>query len=182
VPDLLVIYGPPLSGKSTIARALGRAMQERTAIVSTDYLLHEAIARPDRDRTAELDLVHQQLRLLVANYLKFQYNCIIEGPFIFERGGSLASYEAAIDQLLALMRMMTLRKMIVRLNASEEELARRAEQTGRERELSLALRIEAAYRNRVAPELRSYNTGAHSPEDIVASILEELPGMPRGHA
>jgi len=182
MPDLIVIYGPPLAGKSTVARLLGAAMPERTAIVSTDYLLNQAITRPDRDRRAELELVHQQLRLLVANYLKFQYHCIVEGPFVFELDGGLANYEAHIDQLLALMRMMTLRKMIVRLSASEEELARRAEQTAREAELALALRIEDAYKVRAAAELRSFNTGAHTAEEIVASILGELPGMPRGQA
>jgi adenylate kinase family enzyme len=180
MPDLIVIYGPPLSGKSTVARELGRAMAEKSAIVSTDYLLSEAIARPDRDREAELELVHQQLRLMVANYLKFRYHCIVEGPFIFENVNALMSYEAHIDQLLALMRMMTLRKMIVRLSASEEELGKRAEQSGREEELALALRVNAAYRPRIAPELLSFNTDAHSPAEIVASILEELPGMPRG--
>lgn len=182
MPDLIVIYGPPLSGKTTIARALGKAMPEKTGIVSTDYLLSEAIAHPDRNSVAEIDLVHEQLKLMVANYLKFQYNCIVEGPFIFERDGMLLSYEKRIDQLLALMRMLTLRKMIVRLSASEEDLARRAEQMGREAELAVALRINAAYKPRAAAELRSYNSGAHSAPEIVASILQELPGMPRGRA
>lgn len=182
MPDLIVIYGPPLSGKSTLAVALGHAMPERTAVVSSDHLLNEAIVNPDSDRTAELELVHQQVRLLVANYLKFQYHCIVEGPFMFERGGGLVSYEAHIDQLLALMRMMTLRKVIVRLEAPPAELARRAEVTGRHADLDLAARITAAYRNRGGPELRTYNTAAHTAAEIVSSILEELPGMPRGQS
>ena len=182
MPDLIAIYGPPLAGKSTIALLLGRALPEKTAVVSVDYLMHEAIVRGDADPLAEVDLVHQQVRLMVANYLKFQYNCILEGPFIYEREGAVLNHEAQIDQLLALMRMMTLRRMIVRLSASEGALARRAEQAGRESELALALKVTAAYRVRVAPELRVYNTDAHSPAEIVASILEELPGMPRGQA
>jgi hypothetical protein len=157
-------------------------MSEKAAVVSVDYLLHEAIASPDRDEGAELDLVHQQVRLLVANYLKFGYHCILEGPFVYERGGRIVNAESQIDQLLALMRMMTLRKMMVRLKTSEEDLARRAEQTGREDELAMAMRVEAAYRPRVAAELRTYNTSAHIPQEIVASILDELPGMPRGQA
>jgi adenylate kinase family enzyme len=182
MPDLIAIYGPPLSGKTTIARGLGRAMGGKTAIVSVDYLLKEAIAQPDRDQEAELDLVHQQVRLMVANYLKFKYHCIVEGPFIYEREKGLVNAESQIDQLLALMRMMTLRKMIVRLSVSEDEMARRAEQAGREAELAPALRIASSYKARIAPELRVFDTGAHRPEDIVASILEELPGMPRGQA
>jgi adenylate kinase family enzyme len=182
MPDLIVIYGPPLAGKSTLARELGRALPAKTAVVSADHLLNEAIAHRDDDAVAEIDLVHQQLRLLVANYLKFGYACILEGPFIYEREGRLLNFESQIDQLLALMRMMTLRRMIVRVGASDEELARRAKQAGRESELALAARIEAGYKDRRAPELRVYNTEAHTPGEIVASILVELQGIPRGQS
>jgi adenylate kinase family enzyme len=182
MPDLIVIYGPPLAGKTTVAGQLGRAMGEKTAVVSVDHLLNEAILSPDTDEAAEIELVHQQVRLMVANYLKFKYHCIVEGPFIYERGGHLHNFETQIDQLLALMRMMTLRKAIVRLAVGEEDMARRAELTGREHELALALAISAAYRDRTGPETLSYDTSAHQPEDVVASILSELPGMPRGQA
>jgi adenylate kinase family enzyme len=182
LPDLIVIYGPPLAGKSTLARELGRALPAKTAIVSADYLLDEAIAHRDDDAVAEIDLVHQQLRLLVANYLKFGYACILEGPFIYEREGRLLNFESQIDQLLALMRMMTLRRMIIRIGASDEELATRAARIGRGSELALATRIEAGYKERRAPELRVYNTGAHATDEIVTSILAELQGMPRGQA
>ena len=182
MPDLVVIYGPPLAGKTTIAGELGRAMDGKSAVVSVDYLLNEAILNPDADEAAEIELVHQQIRLMVANYLKFRYHCIVEGPFIYEREGRLHNFETQIDQLVALMRMMTLRKAIVRLGASEEDLGRRAEQTGREDELALALRTEAAYRDRAGPDYLYFNTSAHRPDDIVASILSELPGMPRGQA
>ena len=89
MPDLIVIYGAPLTGKSTLAGALGRSMPGKTAIVSTDYLVSQAIAVPDPDRAAELDMAHLQLRLLVANYLKNGYNVIVEGPFLFDEAGLL---------------------------------------------------------------------------------------------
>lgn len=182
MPDLIFIYGPPLAGKSTLARALGRAMPGKTGIVSVDHLLNEAIAQADRDRMAEIELVHQQVRLLVANYLKFRYHCIVEGPFVLEHEGIALNFESQIDQLMALMRMMTVRRMIVRLSASEEDLARRAEQTGREVDLAVALRATASYKPRIAMELRAFDTGVHTTDDIVRSILEDLPGMPRGQA
>jgi adenylate kinase family enzyme len=180
MPDLIVIYGPPLSGKSTIATELGRSLAGKAAVVSMDHLLNEAIVQPDSNQAAEIDLVHQQLRLLVANYLKFGYHCIVEGTFVYQRGGSLANFESQIDQLLALMRMMTLRKMIVRMKASEEDLARRAKQAGREQDLALSLGIDAAYNDRYSPDFRSYNTSAHSPQEIARSILEELALVPSG--
>jgi hypothetical protein len=50
----------------------------------------------------EIELVHQQLRLMVANYLKFRYHTILEGPFVYERNGVLLNFETQIDQMLAL--------------------------------------------------------------------------------
>jgi adenylate kinase family enzyme len=180
MPDLIAIYGPPLSGKTTIARALGERMHGKCAIVSAGYLLDDAIVKPDDDQLAQIELVHQQTRLMVANYLKFGYHCILTGPFVYERQGRLQNFESQIDQMLALMRQMTLRKAIVRLRVSEEDLARRAEQAGRESELALALRVDAAYKARSGLDYLEFNTSAHGVDDIVSSILAVLAGQPRG--
>ncbi|HEY7295969.1 MAG TPA: hypothetical protein VH916_13065, partial [Dehalococcoidia bacterium] len=71
---------------------------------------------------------------------------------------------------------------VVRLRVSEEELARRAEQTGREADLALALRIDDAYKQRTGADYLEFNTSAHSVEDIARSIMAVLPGLPRGQA
>ena len=81
MPHLIVIYGPPFSGKSTFAGALGIALPEKTAIVSADYLAHEAIAVHDVNALDEMEMVATQVRLLVANYLKNGYNVVLEGTF-----------------------------------------------------------------------------------------------------
>ena len=80
---LAVIYGPPLVGKSAVAHALARSLPGKTAVVSLDHLLYGAIVTPDNDASAELEMVHIQIRLLVANYLKNKYHVVVEGQFIY---------------------------------------------------------------------------------------------------
>jgi tRNA uridine 5-carbamoylmethylation protein Kti12 len=148
MPHLIVIYGAPLSGKTSLARALAWTMPGKTARVGIDAMYHDSIAVPDEDAVAELEMVHTQARLLVANYLKHGYHTIVEGSFYYERDGELHRYEHDIDQLVALMRNLAQGPLIVRLAASEELLRRRAGETGREDEVDAALRIESAYRPR----------------------------------
>jgi hypothetical protein len=69
--------------------------------------------------------------------------------------------------------MMTLRKLIVRLEVSEEDLARRAEQLGREADLARALRI----RRRTSPGRRrscAPTTPGSLDKRNRGSVLEEL--------
>ena len=169
---LIVIYGPPLSGKSTLAWELGRSLGDKTAIVSSDQLLQGSISIPDADYLAELDMAHVQLRLLVANFLKNGYNVIVEGPFIFEREGALCSYEADIDQLIALMRHLTEEALIVRLTAPEATLTARAE--GQGAGADAALRIAKAFRPRYGDRLQEFDASNSSAGEIAASLREML--------
>ena len=57
MPYFIVIYGPPLAGKSTLAHALGRSLPEKTAIVSADYLADEAIVVHDDNAFDEMEVV-----------------------------------------------------------------------------------------------------------------------------
>jgi predicted kinase len=168
---LIVIYGVPLSGKSTLAWELGRLLGTKTAVVSSDQLLDGAIAVPDTDHQAELEMAHIQLRLLVANYLKNGYNVIVEGPFIFERAGALYNYEADIDQLVALMRHLTDEALVVRLTAPAAVLASRAED---EAEASTALRIARAFKPRSGPRFQEFDTSTHTNASIARELLKGL--------
>ena len=69
MPDanLIVIYGPPLVGKTSVAWDLARRMSGKSVVVSGDALLGGTIAIPDVDPLAELDMVTIQIRLLVAS-------------------------------------------------------------------------------------------------------------------
>src|SRR5258708_1093253 len=120
--DLVILYGPPFTGRNDVAWAIARSMPGRSAVVSADALLEGAIAVPWEDEAAELEMAHGQVRLLVAYYLKHRYHLVVEGPFLFEREGRVISYESHVDQLAALMRNLTLQSLIIRLDLEPAEL------------------------------------------------------------
>jgi tRNA uridine 5-carbamoylmethylation protein Kti12 len=145
---LIVIYGAPFSGKTSLAWQVARGLSGKTAVVSVDHLLTGAIAVPDLDADAELEMVHVQLRLLTANYLKNRYHVVVEGPFVFERDGRVIDYEAEIGQLIALMRNLVQGSLIVRLEAPPDVISQRARDAGREHDAAAALRLRDAYQGR----------------------------------
>jgi hypothetical protein len=173
-PGLILVYGPPFSGTNEVAWAIARSMLSRSAVLSVDALLAGAIANPGEDGAAELEMVHGQVRLLAAYYLKQRYNLVVEGPFLFERTGALISFESHIDQLAALMRNLTRQSLVVRLDASADALRRRAESAGRAEGIESVLRTAAAYRPRSGLGVLSFNTGAHSAQEIAATVRAEL--------
>lgn len=117
---LVVIYGVSPAGKDTAWR-LARTLPGKSAVLSVDQLLQGAIAQAADDAAAELDMVHTQLRLLTANYMKNGYNVVVEGAFFYQRGGELHRYEQDVDQLVALMRQMTRKALTVHVRAASGE-------------------------------------------------------------
>jgi hypothetical protein len=167
--QLVLIYGPPLSGKTTAAWQIARGLPDKTAVISADQILREVIAVPDADAAAELEMVHVQVRLLVANYLKNHYNVVVEGPFVFERDGRIHSFEREVGELAALMRNLVSSTIIVRLKADEATLLARG---GPEGALA-AGRIQDAYIEAFSRRL-VLDSGAMSPEEIAAKVGQAL--------
>jgi hypothetical protein len=166
---LVVIYGAPLTGKTTLARSLGAGLPGKTALVSMDHLLDAAILVPDSAFDDELDMVYTQQRLLVANYLKNQYNVVVEGPFHHLRDGRLFDHDADIDQLVALMRHLTSAALVLRLEGSPETLGQRARAAGRETEIDAALRLSGAYKDRYGVRYHRLDTSGLD----AAAVLQE---------
>jgi hypothetical protein len=172
--DLVIVYGPPLTGRNEVAWAIARAMPGRSAVLSADSFLAGAIAVMWDDATAELEMAHVQLRLLAASYLKNRYHLVVEGPFLFERNGALISYESRIDQLVALMRNLALQSLVVRLDLDAAELRSRAEATVIAPEAERIVRVAAAYRVRTGPNVVTFDAASEPPEAIAAAVQREL--------
>lgn len=174
LPYLIVIYGPPLSGKTSLAREIAGALDTKTALVSTDAMLEEAIRVHDADAYAELEVVHTQARLLVANFLKNRYNVVLEGAFYYERDGVLHRHEQEIDQTLALMRNLADAQLVVRLDASPATLQGRAGLAVPPRDPDPILRIAAAYRPRSGDRSLHLSTDASPVGDLAMQMREQL--------
>ena len=172
---LVVIYGAPFSGKTTLAWQVARSLSGKTAVVSVDQLLSGSIAVPDADADAELEMVHIQLRLLTANYLKNRYNVVIEGPFLFERDGRVIDYQGEIGQLVALMRQLIAAQLIVQLETPDEVTLQRARDAGREHEGAAALRMRDAYdKTRYSGHALRLDSGEQPVEVLVRAVLSRL--------
>jgi shikimate kinase len=174
LPHLVLIYGPPLVGKSSLAREVASRLGEQSALVSVDGLLHESIVMSGADAFAELEMVHTQARLMVANYLKNSYNVVQEGCFFYQRDGNLYRHEQELDQTVALMRNLARAPLLVRLSLTEEELLRRAKATGREQDIDLNRRIEAEYKARYGRTAMTLEADGTPVEDLAERVVERL--------
>lgn len=176
MPHLVVVHGAPLTGKTTLARAIAGAFDAKAALVSADGLLHESIPVHAGDASAELEMVYTQVRLLVANYLKSHYHVVMEGAFFHEIEGVLHRREQEIDRTLGLMRNLAPSPLLVRLDASPETLQERAGRANRLREVEAALRIQDEYRQRYGNRFMELNTDARSVEDLARDVMGQLRG------
>jgi hypothetical protein len=146
-------------------------------VISVDQLLSGSIAVPDLDADAELEMVHIQLRLLTANYLKNRYHVVVEGPFVFERDGRVIDYEAEIGQLIALMRQLVQGSLIVHLEAPEGVTLQRARDAGRETDAAAAVRLHDAYKGRYADRALRLDTSTQPVDVLAREVRARLEGQ-----
>jgi chloramphenicol 3-O-phosphotransferase len=171
---LVIIYGPALAGKSSVAWRLARMLAGKSAVVSFDGLLGGSIANRGQDEVAELQMVHTQARLLVANYMKNGYHVVVEGSFFYEVNGEMQRYEQEIDQLVALMRQMTERALLVHLTAPPQIIEARAKATWREDELAEALQIAGLYKERLGTTALTLDSGAAGIDELARAINDRI--------
>ena len=175
MPQLIVIYGAPFSGKSSLAWQVARSLPGKSAVVSVDQLLSGSIFTLDSDADAELEMVHIQLRLMTANYLKNRYNVVVEGPFLFERDGRVINYQGEIGQLVALMRQLIHGQLIVQLEAPDDATSQRARDAGRETEAATAMRLRDAYdKTRYTGHALRLDSSAQPLDVLVRAIQSRL--------
>jgi hypothetical protein len=176
MPHLIVIYGAPLMGKTSLAREVARGLGDKSAVLSVDALLDDAIRVHDRDAYAELEMVYTQVRLLVANYLKNRYHVVLEGAFMHERDGTLHVREPEIDQTLGLMRNLAPSPLTVRLTASADRLRSRVAETEPPSDIETVVRIDEAYKTRYGGRALVLNTDENSLSQLAAEIHGRLLG------
>jgi broad-specificity NMP kinase len=171
---LVVIYGAPLTGKSSIAWRLAKTLAGKTAVVSFDGLIQGSIAVRADDERAEVEMAHIQARLLVANYMKNGYNVVVEGPFSYQIEGGTHQMQHDVDQLVALMRQMTSKALAVHLTASPEAIERRASEAWREEEMAEAAELAGKYRARYGRNAMTLDTSEMDVDAAARAIREQL--------
>ncbi len=123
----VVVRGPTLAGKTTVARLLAERLPGKTAVISQDDLWWRAIVGHDDDAAAEAELVYRQMRLLASSYLRGGYGIVVDGSFAFYRDGAAALHETDLRDLLALVSTVpNVRPLFVVLAAPLDALLARA--------------------------------------------------------
>lgn len=129
---LIVICGPPLAGKTTLAGRLGRQLPGKTAVIPQDELVERWIVQHDEDPEQERAWMYTQTRLLAANFLRNGYSVIVEGSYLTLRDGWAAAAFAEIPGLFRLMAALVTRSLLLVVQAPAERLQVRLAASGRQ--------------------------------------------------
>lgn len=84
---LIVVYGFPGTGKSTVANAIAKRING--IVLNTDVIRKKLFPSPTYKRW-EKSLVYKVMRLLADYILKTKSNCILDGVFVKESHRKLA--------------------------------------------------------------------------------------------
>lgn len=174
----VVVRGPALSGKTTVARALAESFLKegpgKVACMSQDDLWWRWIVGHDPDLAKETELVYRQLKLLAAVYIRGGYHVVVDAAFALYRDGVAATHESDLRELLSLVATIQhVRSLLVAVTAPLDVLLARAQ--GSERWDAHA--VEAMYRafeRNALPSPLVLDTSALSPDQAAEQILAHL--------
>lgn len=170
----VVVRGPALAGKSTVARLLAERLPGKAAIISQDDLQSRWIVNHDPDVAAETELVYRQVRLLAAAYNRGGYHVVVDGAFAHERDGAAATHESDLRELLALVSTIRdVRPLLVRVTAPLEVLLARSRESGRWDERAVEALHRAFVEHAVAAGV-TLDTSVLSPGEAVEQTLDVL--------
>ena len=185
----VVVRGPALSGKTTVARLLAERLPDKVAVISQDDLWLRWIVGHDTDPAREPELIYRQMKLLASTYIRADYHVVVDAAFALYREGVAATHDSDLRDLLGLVSTIrNVRPLLVALTAPLEVLLRRgrasvafaqagAGSEGSDEPLDGDATIEAMHRafqgSGLASALR-LDTSALSPAEAVERILERL--------
>ncbi len=171
---VVVVRGPSLAGKSSLARRLAERLPGKVALVSQDDLQSRGIIGHADDFALEAELVYRQIKLLTASYVRGGYHVVIEGSFAAYRDGVVATHDRDLRELLGLMATIpNVRPLFVSVTAPLNVLLERA----RESERWDAAGVEALYGAFAADTLPSplvIDTSVTTPDEAMGEILAHL--------
>lgn len=173
----VVVRGPPLSGKSAVARALAESfLQEgpgKVAVISQDDLWERWIVGHDPDLAKETELVYRQLKLLSATYIRSGYHVVVDAMFAVHRDGVAAMHDSDLRDLLGLVSTIRdVRPLLVSVTAPLDTLIDRSRQSERWDASAVEEFARAFESTFVAPVV--IDTSAVSPEQAVERVLAQL--------
>jgi predicted kinase len=123
----VVVRGPALTGKSTLARALAERLTGKVALISEDDLRERWIVGHDDDFALETELVYRQLKLLTASYIRGGYHVVVDAMFAAYRDGAAALHDSDLRDLLGLVSTIrNVRPLLVNVSAPLAALLERA--------------------------------------------------------
>jgi predicted kinase len=170
----VVVRGPALSGKTTVASALAQRMRGKVAYVSQDDLRSRWIVGHADDVGHETALIYRQLRLLSTSYIREGYHVVVDGDFALYRDGIVATHESDLRELLGLVStIQNVRPLLVSLTAPLEVLLERAS-TSERWDMSAVAEMSRVFNSQALPSALVIDTSEFNPELAVDIILERL--------
>jgi chloramphenicol 3-O-phosphotransferase len=169
----VVIRGPALAGKTSIARALAERLPGRVACISQDDVWERWIVKHDDDLARETGLVYRQLKVLAASYIRERYHVVVDASYAVFRDGVAVRHDADLRELLGLVTTIpAVHALFVTVNAPLEVLLERAR--GSARWDDRAVRAVSRAFEDALPSPLPFDTTELSPDDAATDILAHL--------